>query len=256
MLNLWRLSLACFISLISFSCSQTESPTAYQLNNPSELEEDYAPGFFDGEDLTTEDEEGGETHLLLEDQETMIEKPLLPFNFRFAQTSWDECSEAITGSYLDFACTKRRQISVILKTYMADHIYNCVDESLAASGKAGLSAEEIHITHVGITGDRNHSPRSLHAENRAIDIKDLRLKLSDGSLQQYTYSKLGNRPFYTALRKCWGRTVSTLNKCPLYRGDVMLTASIGWENRNHGQHMHLSLPYCINNRHGSFFWQR
>lgn len=237
-------------------CGENFDAASAGFNNPAELEDDYAPGFFDSEvDLTDEDEAGGETHLDLEDQETLIEKPIGTLaDFKFAQTLWDECSEDITGNYLDFGCARRRHISEILKSFLADHIYKCVDEAMAAQG--GGSASEIHITHAGIAGDRRHSPRSMHAENRAIDVKVFKVKLRDGSSKQFTYSKLGNRPFYTALRNCWGKTVSRYNECPLYNGSTFLTGSIGWENRNHGRHMHMSVPYCYNNRHGSYFWRR
>lgn len=239
------------------SCGDSLETASPGINNPAELEEDFAPGFFDGEeDLTEEDTLGGENHGDLEDyEETLIEKPISSQEaFRFSQTLWDECNEAVTGNYLSYGCARRRHISVILKSFLADHIYKCVDQALAAQG-GGIS-DEIHITHAGIAGDRRHSPRSLHAENRAVDIKVIKVRLTNGLSRQFTYAKIGNRPFYTALRNCWGKTVSQFNECPLYRGTPLYTGSIGWENRNHGRHMHMSVPYCYNNRHGSYYWVR
>lgn len=238
------------------SCGESMDSINPGLHNPAELEEDFAPGFFDGaEDLTEEDHLGGESHGDLEEyEETLIEKPLSTLDFRFAQTRWDECNEAITGNYLDYGCARRRHIATIFKGFLNDHIYKCVDQAMAAQG--GGVSEQIHITHAGIAGDRRHSPRSLHAENRAMDVKVIKVELTDGRTRQFTYSKLGNRPFYTALRNCWGKSVSQYNECPLYRGTTLYTGSIGWENRNHGRHMHLSIPYCYNNRHGSYYWRR
>lgn len=223
--------------------------------NPAELEPDYPEGFFSkDEDLTHEDEEGGESHTTLENQDDALLQQDFQAFFRFAQTTWDECNEEVTGNYTGANCVKKRSISVILKSFLADHLFQCVDEGLKAQG--GGTASELHITHAGIAGDPRHSPRSLHAENRAIDIKSLRVVLANGQSKLFTYSKLGNRPFYSALRNCWGRVVNRFNECPLYSGKTLYTGSIGWENSQHGMHMHLSVPYCFDNQHGPYFWRR
>ena len=223
--------------------------------NPAELERDYPQGFFESDTDTTEaDYNGGETHRDgLGRGELTLPYQITPL-FQFEQTTWDECNEGITGNYTGFSCSNGRGISVILKSFVNDFIYQCIDKGLAAQG--GGASDGLHVIHAGIIGDLQHSPKSLHAEQRAIDIKVLRVLLQNGKTKQFTYSKLGNRPFYTALRKCWGRVVSQFNECPLYSGEELLTGSIGWENSAHGKHMHLSVPYCFNNQHGPFFWRR
>ena len=246
-----------FFSLIMLtSCGQQETYTSqFQVErefNPAEMERDYPEGFFTSDDFTHEDEQGGEVHEHLPTPDE-LEEGISAF-FRFEQTSWNECSEEITGNYTGFGCARSRGISAILKRFINDHLYQCIDEGLAAQG--GGRVRDLHIVHAGIVGDRRHSPRSMHAEQRAIDIKVIDLVLDSGRSKTFTYSKIGNRPFYTALRKCWGNTVRRFNECPLYNGNPMLTGSIGWENRNHGRHMHLSVPYCINGRHGNYFWRR
>jgi hypothetical protein len=255
-MKLTKLSLLLAFGFLVTACGQEMSTPGAQVQfNPAELEPDYPEGFFNKElDMTAEDEEGGETHTILEDVDGAFAPQDFQALFRFAQTTWDECREDVTGNYTGANCLSKRHISVILKSFLADHLFQCVDEGLNAQG--GGVASELHITHAGIAGDPRHSPRSLHAENRAIDIKSLQVVLSNGQSKLFTYSKMGNRPFYSALRRCWGRVVNRENECPLYSGSSLYTGSIGWENSQHGMHMHLSVPYCFNNQHGSFFWRR
>lgn len=174
--------------------------------------------------------------------------------YRFAQTTWGECSEAITGNYSGYKCSDRRAISVILKQFIGENIYTCINKGLAAQG--GGQIAELHIIHNGITGDANHSPRSLHAENRAIDIAAFDMKLRDGRVKKFTYAGTTNRAFYTAFRQCWGDVINRKNSCPLYSGNKLLTGSIGWEDSNHRHHLHLSVPYCINGRYQTAYFQR
>lgn len=219
-------------------------------------EQDYGPGFWDSElDLTQENREGGETNTDLPDPatiETLRRRSPIEALINFPQTHWNECSDRVTGNYSDIACARARGISVILDEYLQDRLIACVDKGLEAQG--GGTAEAIHINHAGITADSNHSPRSLHSVNRAIDIKSIKVQLTNDTDKEFKYSLASNRPFYKAMRKCWGNVVHTVNGCPLYRGDASLTGSIGWEDRDHGRHMHLSVPYCVGGNYGSYYW--
>jgi hypothetical protein len=174
--------------------------------------------------------------------------------YRFAQTSWKECSDEISGNYEGYKCASSRGISVILKHFVDTHIYKCVDAGLAAQG--GGVVDELHIVHAGIQGDRNHSPRSLHAEARAVDIRSLEMRLTNGKVKNFVYKGTANRAFYTAFRKCWGQVVHNYNGCPYYRNDAGLTGSIGWENKDHQNHMHTSVPYCVKGSYGSYYYQK
>lgn len=174
--------------------------------------------------------------------------------YRFQQTSWGECSEAISGNFSGYKCSENRAISVILKNFIGQGIYTCINKGLAATG--GGTVADLHIVHNGITGDARHSPRSLHAENRAIDIKTLQVKLHDGRTKDLVYEGTTHRTFYTAFRKCWGEIVNKKNGCPYVSQGVMYTGSIGWENANHRHHLHLSVPYCTGGRYNSAFYQR
>ncbi len=202
------------------------------------------------------DEESYQDEFVLnpEQEEEFYNKYFFILNYRFAQTTWKECSEEITGNYYGYNCSDRRRISVILKSFIENHIYSCIDEGLAAQG--GGKVSELHIVHAGITGDRNHSPRSLHAENRAVDVKSFDMKLTNGSVKEFVFANTSHKPFFKAFRKCWGKVVNKYNGCPLYKGNSELTGSIGWEDKNHKRHMHLSVPYCVSGRYGSGYFQR
>ncbi|MGE4130695.1 MAG: hypothetical protein AB7F86_03610 [Bdellovibrionales bacterium] len=174
--------------------------------------------------------------------------------YKFSQTIWGECSEAITGNYSGYSCSDRRNISTILKTFLNDYLFQCLNKGLAAQG--GGAVASLHIEHDGITGDANHSPRSLHAENRAIDVKAFHIVTTDGRRKKWTYAGTTNRSFYTAFRRCWGTAIHSGNGCPYYSGQSLLTGSIGWENADHRNHMHLSVPYCVGGSYGSGYYQR
>lgn len=232
------------------------TPAMAQTRHNPELEEDYGPGFWDSEiDTTDEDRNGGERNTQLPRKEVQIQvQQFFQMLLSFPQTKWNECLDQVTGNYEDAKCVQGRNISEILDSYLQTRLQACVDEGLKAQG--GGKTKTYHITHAGITADARHSPKSLHSYNRAIDVKIVKVKLTDGTEKQFTYSKVGNRPFYTALRKCWGKTVHDYNGCPYYSGNPSLTGSIGWENTQHGRHMHLSVPYCVNGSYGSGLWVR
>jgi hypothetical protein len=249
-------------SLLLIFASVTGCGKGFTAYNPAELEQDFGEGFFDDKlDTTAEDHEGGETHGELPHPD-VIEEILAEeggvsakSTLSFAQTIWNECTQNPSGNYAEYACVQKRNISVILDTFLKQRLLQCVEQGMTAQTGPG-KAKSIHINHAGVTGDPRHSPKSLHSFNRAIDVKMIRATLTDGTVRQYTYSKTGNRTFYTALRKCWGNVVHTYNGCPLYGGNPMLTGSIGWENSDHGRHMHLSVPYCLSGKYGSGIWVR
>lgn len=175
-------------------------------------------------------------------------------NFRFEQTDWRECTHDITGNYTGFNCANRRGISVILKRFMDEYMPLCVQAGLNAIDAGEL--ENLHVIHDGILGDRRHSPRSLHAENRAIDVSVFRVTLSDGRQRDFRFNNRSNRAFFEAFRNCWGESVHVHNGCPYYNGNAGLTGSIGWEDANHQNHMHTSVPYCLGGGYGDGYFRR
>lgn len=175
-------------------------------------------------------------------------------DFRFAQTKWYECSDPITGNFSNYGCTDRRGIAVILKRFMDDYFPQCVQSALNRIN--GGELKQLHIIHNGILGDRRHSPRSLHAENRAIDIQSFRVSTYNKGTRTYSFSNSKNDPFYREFRSCWGRSVHKNNGCPQYAGSFRRTGSIGKEDRNHQHHLHTSVPYCYRGDYGRGYYKR
>lgn len=209
----------------------------------------------------SEDETGHEHAKVFtpEEEERFLQQSFLEFenelfNFRFTQTTWRECDDYVTGNYNGYGCSNRRMISEILKEFMEVHLTKCVANTFEQFD--GSLMKSVHIIHDGILGDRRHSPRSLHAENRAIDVHAFVVTREDDTVRKLIYKNKANRPFYTALRKCWGQAVHENNECPLIRGEAMLTGSIGWEDRNHQNHMHTSVPYCVRGKYGNGYFRR
>ena len=176
------------------------------------------------------------------------------FQFRFGQTKWQECKDYVTGNYSGYNCSNRRMISEMLKSFMDVHMKSCVTKAFERFDGGKLKG--LHIIHDGILGDRRHSPRSLHAENRAIDVHAFIVTREDESARALVYKKKTNRSFYIDFRNCWGKAVNEFNGCPLIRGQAQLTGSIGWEDRNHQNHLHTSIPYCVRGKYGAGFFRR
>lgn len=175
-------------------------------------------------------------------------------DFRFAQTKWYECSDPITGNFTNYQCNDRRGIAVILKRFMDDYLPHCVQSALDTI--SGGELEDLHIIHDGILGDRRHSPRSLHAENRAIDIRAFRVTTLENGTQTYAFADNKNEAFFNGFRRCWGRSVHENNGCPKYAGSFLRTGSIGKEDRNHQHHLHTSVPYCYRGDYGRYYYKR
>lgn len=208
-----------------------------------------------------------EDHFMLEAEETdasvlspeeeeayLEEQALRGEKGRFPQTRWLECSDAVTGNYTGFNCTNRRGISVVLDGFLQDNFLRCANAGLSAIGSQ--RAVDMHVTHAGIQGDANHSPRSLHAEARAVDVRSFTMYFSNGSSREFLFRGSSNITFFNAFRSCWGRTIANQNGCPLISGQTRLTASIGKEDSNHQNHMHVSVPHCVNGNYSGLYFRR
>jgi len=216
-------------------------------------------GVYHQGNVRKEDHKTEHKHVLNPTQEkeyllNILQSKAVNAGFKFPQSKWDECGFDPSGNYSGIACARSRQISVILQEYLADFVYECVNAGLVSQG--GSSAVDVHIVHDGILGDRNHSPRSMHAEARAIDIKAINVKLANGKSKSFVFQGTANRAFYQAFRTCWGKVIKRENGCPYYDNRVDRTGTIGWEDGDHQHHMHTSVPYCVSGRYGSYYYQR
>ena len=167
---------------------------------------------------------------------------------------WNECQEiGPEGNYSGHPCHRKRRISEILYDFLETHLTQCVED---AAYLLGHSMESFKITHDGIFADSKHSPRSLHSEGRAIDIAAITLRTSQNKKVRLSFKKLGKGRFYSSLRACWGLSLATFNGCPYSGGSAKRTGSIGKENRNHQNHLHLSVPVCHNGYHVGNFYRK
>ena len=178
------------------------------------------------------------------------------------QTTWNECGSGgrasgaqssnfqngqITGYYLGTpnSCNNLT-ISLQFKEFLENNLAQCVSDSLSQEGIEG-EVSAIVIGHRGITGDSNHSSRSLHAINRAIDIANLHIQLDNGEVVERSANGQQNtdphRAFYQTFRQCWSEKIVSGHpgvSCPGREPK----GSIGAEDSDHRGHVHLSLPHC------------
>ncbi len=213
------------------------------------------------DDLDFYQYQAGHAHVLSPEEEKAFYQELEDgphiLSFRFAQTHWRECQDFVTGNYLNYACARNRGISVILKSFLEDHVFECVGRGLKAQGYPNeYMVREVHLVHAGILGDPRHSPRSLHSENRAIDIKTFRVDIDGHGRANFHVGDLINKPFIDEFRSCWGEALYDYNECPLFNGEAFLTGSIGREDRNHQNHLHTSVPYCVGGSYAGNYFRR
>lgn len=192
--------------------------------------------------------------VLSPEQEEQYSEDMQYFRKMFPQTTWKECTDYITGNYSGYNCSNRRGISVILKSFMDTHFLTCTNEALKNFN--GKTAIDLHVQHDGIQGDARHSPRSLHAEARAVDVDSMVVTYSGGVSERLSFKGTKHQAFYNSFRSCWGEKVRTHNGCPIAGGSISKTGSIGKEDRNHQNHLHVSVPYCVSGRYSSSFFQR
>jgi hypothetical protein len=172
----------------------------------------------------------------------------------FPYMYWNECQKnGLEGNYSGSSCNRKRRVSEILYEFMEVHLSDCIED---ASHLLGHQLENFKIIHDGIFADSKHSPRSLHAEGRAIDIASIVLKTDHGESIDLAYAKHGKGRFYSSLRACWGIGLAQFNECPYYGASAKLTGSIGRENRRHQNHLHLSVPVCYKGSYSGRFFIR
>lgn len=175
---------------------------------------------------------------------------------RFPKTLWNECTEAnFQGNYVGLNCT-RREIANIFLDFLDENFRDC---AARAADTRGVELSSFTVIHKGIKADGAHSPSSLHSYYRAIDIKDVLVTNHSGETFQFNYEKHGRGKFYSKFRACWGRRVVERNDCPPHYRGIENTASIGKDDdpyNNHHQHLHVSLPYCINNSYAGNLFRR
>jgi len=168
---------------------------------------------------------------------------------------WNECKSSLRGNYKGYNCSRRRYVDDGFLKLLKNNLKSCVNAGQRSIGY--YQSSEFSVVHNGITADGNHSRSSYHSISRAVDIVEFVVKGNDGDYYTLNYksgarnlkSKRGK--FYKAFRKCWGQV--QLRRSPKCKANNMrynikrglpYYGSIGWEDKNHKKHLHISMPHC------------
>jgi hypothetical protein len=163
---------------------------------------------------------------------------------------WKECSDKyFRGNYSGYNCSRGgRYINKDFKSFLNKNALKCVNAGLSKIGKK--RTKSLHIVHGGIIADKRHSRRSLHAASRAIDIRTI-IVHGGKTKMSYPRARAGKKTemkFYNAFAQCWSdRNIARDSHCKKRRGRNGYAGIIRWEDRNHGKHMHASMPSCRTN---------
>jgi len=166
---------------------------------------------------------------------------------------WNECEGTMTGNFTGYACSRNRFLSDEYAAYLSANILKCVNEGLARVG--GGEATAVHLVHNGTAGDAAHSPRSLHTAGRAVDVQVMNVTVNHRQLRSFGFGRASldansrERSFYLGFRGCWHRKQEKRG-CPRKESSGG-TGTIGWEDRRHQHHLHVSMPFCPNT--GGYF---
>lgn len=163
------------------------------------------------------------------------------------QVMWNECNPELKSNYVDErgpAQCARRKVSKEFIEFFDVNFNACVQKAYSAQiGGSDLDFSNLSFMHKGITGDSRHSNRSLHSVNRAIDFAQVKFT-ANGRVVEYNARNQRRSPdkeFFDNFRACWSDKINEHKRnCP---GGNM-KGSIGAEDSDHTQHVHLSLPYC------------
>ncbi len=121
----------------------------------------------------------------------------------------------------------------------------CIAEGVRASGiSKPIKNTKIYNAHSVRSTPQTSDCRSLHYKGRAFDIWGMDVTFEDGTT---LYTKMHidhrSRPFYKEFNKCWERETKavmrrTNRQCERYDG------LLDCADRDHRDHVHVSLPYC------------
>jgi len=168
---------------------------------------------------------------------------------RAFDVKWNECEGNMTGNFNGYGCSKKRFLSDDYTAYLRANLFQCVNAGLDRIG--GGSASKVHLVHNGTAGDTNHSSKSLHGAGRAVDVQIMRVT-SANQKRDFVFKNATNNPsgterkFYLGFRACW-HAKQEKRQCKRKR-DPGGTGTIGWEDSRHHHHLHISMPFCPNNK--------
>lgn len=142
------------------------------------------------------------------------------------------------GDYPSAGCDGSLKMHEDMSNFINNQMGRCVNQA------AGMNAfNKGKIYHAGTLGDARHQTTgSLHNYGLAIDVKAIEI---DGRVFRYSDKSPATQAFFTKLRQCWGEAAQRERAgCLPNRSSGMPHGSIGDENHDHHNHLHLSLPMC------------
>lgn len=170
------------------------------------------------------------------------------------------------GPRCDKALAMNKALADAINTYLPE----CINRSANAVFGYGkltteLGASGNHIYHHGCVGDARHQKTgSWHNEGLAIDLTGLKVGGMTLKYEDATKNKGAKVDrFFGHLRKCWSDKVKAHHSSCRKTGKKgrAESGSIGYEDKKHQHHLHLSLP-CATYSNGRatfkaewWFWQ-
>lgn len=127
------------------------------------------------------------------------------------------------------------KMSETLSSFLDRNLNRCV------SVAAGTTVSGGKLFHAGVIGDARHKQTgSLHNAGLAIDVNAI-----EANGKTYVYADASAKGFFSKLRDCWGKAAQTERLGCLQNGAKGTPpGSVGDEDSDHTQHLHLSVPPC------------
>lgn len=129
-------------------------------------------------------------------------------------------------------CDPMRKLDPEFERQLNGVLCQCFEGSKSQSSAVGCN---VKLDHDGTMGDKSHEHKgSYHNEGLAIDVRTVHV-----SGKKYTYNNPADQAYFDGLRKCWSEKITAFG-CA--NGRKEHAGSIGKEDEDHKNHLHLSLP--------------
>ncbi len=145
------------------------------------------------------------------------------------------------------ACDKALAMNRHYVEFANKHLQACAQQSADRAfghGQILTNGGDNAVYHHGCVGDSRHQKTgSWHNEGLAWDVTAIKI---GGKVLKYSDARRDRKvgSFYQHLRKCWGEKVAANGKSCRQSGKKkgIPAGTIGYEDRRHRHHLHLSLP--------------
>jgi hypothetical protein len=144
-------------------------------------------------------------------------------------------------------CDPKLQMSDDLFDFMSKNLNRCVQESITYATSDRQPVQGGKIYHAGFMGDASHQMTgSLHNYGLAMDLNAIQV---NGRMYNYSNKRdMTGQKFFTKFRHCWTDAVQKERAGCLAQVRSGMPGTIGEEDHRHHDHLHLSLPFCKQNK--------